>query len=100
STPYHHILSLHDALPICDYLVCSAYKFFGPHVGILWGKRQLLEDLPAYKVRPVPDRLPDRWMTGTQNHEGLAGVVAAVDYLADRSEEHTSELQSPDHLVC
>jgi cysteine desulfurase family protein (TIGR01976 family) len=67
----------------CDYLVCSAYKFFGPHVGILWGKRQLLEDLPAYKVRPVPDRLPDRWMTGTQNHEGLASVAAAVDYLAD-----------------
>jgi selenocysteine lyase/cysteine desulfurase len=63
--------------------VCSAYKFFGPHVGILWGKRRLLEELPAYKVRPVPDQLPDRWMTGTQNHEGLAGVTAAVDYLAD-----------------
>jgi selenocysteine lyase/cysteine desulfurase len=66
----------------CDALACSAYKFFGPHVGILWARRELLEELPAYKVRPVPDVLPDRWMTGTQNHEGLAGVVAALDYLA------------------
>jgi len=66
----------------CDALACSAYKFFGPHVGILWARRSLLEELPAYKLRPVPETLPDRWMTGTQNHEGLAGVVAAVDYLA------------------
>ncbi|HEV3446137.1 MAG TPA: aminotransferase class V-fold PLP-dependent enzyme [Gemmataceae bacterium] len=66
----------------CDALACSAYKFFGPHVGILWSRRSLLEELPAYKLRPVPETLPDRWMTGTQNHEGLAGVVAAVDYLA------------------
>ena len=67
----------------CDFLACSAYKFFGPHVGILYGKRHLMESLPAYKLRPAPDTLPDRWMTGTQNHEGLAGVPAAVDYLAD-----------------
>jgi cysteine desulfurase family protein (TIGR01976 family) len=67
----------------CDFLACSAYKFFGPHVGVLWGRRALLEALPAYKLRPAPDTLPDRWMTGTQNHEGLAGVPAAVDYLAD-----------------
>jgi cysteine desulfurase family protein (TIGR01976 family) len=66
----------------CDFLACSAYKFFGPHVGILWGKRALLEELPAYKLRPAPDSLPGRWMTGTQNHEGLAGVAAAVEYLA------------------
>src|SRR5207302_5124209 len=65
----------------CDFLACSAYKFFGPHVGLLWGRRRLLEELPAYKLRPASDRLPDRWMTGTQNHEGLAGVAAAVDYL-------------------
>src|SRR5439155_9491408 len=65
----------------CDFLACSAYKFFGPHVGVLWGKQPLLEQLPAYKLRPVPETLPDRWMTGTQNHEGLAGVVAAIDYL-------------------
>jgi cysteine desulfurase family protein (TIGR01976 family) len=66
----------------CDFLACSAYKFFGPHVGVLWGRKELLTQLPAYKVRPAPDTLPDRWMTGTQNHEGLAGVAAAVDYLA------------------
>jgi cysteine desulfurase family protein (TIGR01976 family) len=67
----------------CDFLACSAYKFFGPHVGVLWGRRELLESLPAYKVRPAPETLPDRWMTGTQNHEGLAGVAAAVEYLAE-----------------
>lgn len=61
-----------------DFLVCSAYKFFGPHVGVLWGRAELLESLPAYKVRPASDR----WETGTQNHEGLAGTLAAVDYLA------------------
>jgi cysteine desulfurase family protein (TIGR01976 family) len=66
----------------CDFLGCSAYKFFGPHVGVLWARRALLEELPAYKLRPAPDALPGRWMTGTQNHEGLAGVTAAVDYLA------------------
>jgi cysteine desulfurase family protein (TIGR01976 family) len=67
----------------CDALACSAYKFFGPHVGVLWGKRALLEELAPYKLRPVPDALPDRWMTGTQNHEGIAGVAAAVAYLAE-----------------
>jgi cysteine desulfurase family protein (TIGR01976 family) len=67
----------------CDFLACSAYKFFGPHVGILWGRRELLEHLPAYKVKPSSDALPGQWMTGTQNHEGLAGVAAAVDYLAE-----------------
>jgi cysteine desulfurase family protein (TIGR01976 family) len=67
----------------CDFLACSTYKFFGPHVGILWGRRALLGEWPAYKVRPAPEALPGRWMTGTQNHEGLAGVTAAVDYLAD-----------------
>jgi cysteine desulfurase family protein (TIGR01976 family) len=66
----------------CDFLACSAYKFFGPHVGILWGKHEHLRHLPAYKLRPATDDLPGRWMTGTQNHEGLAGVVAAIDYIA------------------
>src|SRR5208282_709350 len=66
----------------CDFLACSAYKFFGPHVGILWGRAELLESLPCYKVRPSPMELPGKWMTGTQNHEGLAGVDAAVGYLA------------------
>ncbi|HKI32789.1 MAG TPA: cysteine desulfurase-like protein [Gemmataceae bacterium] len=72
----------------CDFLACSAYKFFGPHVGILWGKPSLLASLPAYKVRPAPDRPPDRWMTGTQNHEGIAGVAAAVEYLGEIGERH------------
>jgi cysteine desulfurase family protein (TIGR01976 family) len=66
----------------CDFLVCSAYKFFGPHVGILWGRRQLLEDVRPYKLRPAPEALPGRWMTGTQNHEGIAGAAAAVEYMA------------------
>jgi cysteine desulfurase family protein (TIGR01976 family) len=67
----------------CDFLACSAYKFFGPHTGLLWGKRELMEKLAAYKVRPAPDSLPGKWMTGTQSHESLAGVLAAIDYLAD-----------------
>jgi cysteine desulfurase family protein (TIGR01976 family) len=67
----------------CDFLTCSAYKFFGPHVGILWGRRELLEELPAYKVRPAPDAPPAKWMTGTQNHEGLAGLCGTLDYLLD-----------------
>lgn len=67
----------------CDFLACSAYKFFGPHIGILWGRRSLLEELPAYKLRPASDVLPEKWMTGTQNHECIAGTLAAIDYLAD-----------------
>jgi cysteine desulfurase family protein (TIGR01976 family) len=66
----------------CDFLCCSAYKFFGPHVGVLYGKRDFLQDLPAYKVRPCPQTLPDRWMTGTQNFAAIAGSGAAVEYLA------------------
>jgi cysteine desulfurase family protein (TIGR01976 family) len=67
----------------CDYVACSAYKFFGPHVGILWGRPELMESLAAYKVRPAGDGIPDKWMTGTQNHEGIAGVLEAIEYLAD-----------------
>lgn len=66
-----------------DFVAFSAYKFFGPHQGILWGKRELLEALEAYKVRPAPTHLPGKWMTGTQSHEGIMGAKAAVDYLAD-----------------
>ncbi|MBE9170087.1 cysteine desulfurase-like protein [Pleurocapsales cyanobacterium LEGE 06147] len=65
----------------CDSLTCSAYKFFGPHVGILYGKREHLALLKPYKVRPASDLVPSRWETGTLNHEGLAGVVATIDYL-------------------
>ena len=77
----------HDLMDVsqwdCDFLVCSAYKFFGPHVGILWGKRPLFESLAPYKLRPAPADLPGKWMTGTQNHEAIVGTMAAVDYLAD-----------------
>lgn len=66
----------------CDYLVCSAYKFFGPHQGILWGRSELLSALEPYKVRPAPDELPWCFEPGTQSHEGIAGVAAAVDYFA------------------
>lgn len=64
----------------CDFLVSSAYKFFGPHAGILYGKRELLEKLFAYKVRPATNELPGKFETGTQNHEGIAGVWGAVEY--------------------
>jgi len=67
----------------CDFLAASAYKFFGPHVGMVWGRTELLEELTAYKVRPSSNELPGKWMTGTQNHEGIAGVLAAIEYLAD-----------------
>ena len=67
----------------CDFLCCSAYKFFGPHIGILYGKRELLQSLPAYKLRPSPNNIPGRWMTGTQSHESICGAAAAVDYLAN-----------------
>jgi cysteine desulfurase family protein (TIGR01976 family) len=66
----------------CDFLACSAYKFFGPHQGILWGRREILELLEPYKVRPAPDSIPGAFETGTQSHEGMAGTAAAVDYFA------------------
>jgi cysteine desulfurase family protein (TIGR01976 family) len=69
----------------CDLLVCSAYKFFGPHVGILYGKLDLLDRLSAYKVRPADNRPPYKFETGTLNHEGIAGTRAAVEYLAQIS---------------
>lgn len=67
----------------CDFLVCSSYKFFGPHMGVLYGKREHLERLRPYKVRPAHDEIPDRWETGTQAHELIAGIGAAVEYIAD-----------------
>jgi len=67
----------------CDFLVCSPYKFFGPHMGTLYGKREHLLRFRPYKVRPAPDSLPDRWETGTQVQELIVGIGAAVDYLAE-----------------
>lgn len=66
----------------CDFLLCSSYKFFGPHAGIMWGRFDLLESLPVYKVRPSKDKPPDRWETGTPAFELIAGIGAAVEYLA------------------
>src|SRR4026207_1050259 len=64
-----------------DFLVCSSYKFFGPHAGALYGKYDLLDELKAYKVRPASNELPYKFETGTQNHEGIAGVLGALEYL-------------------
>ena len=72
----------------CDFLACSGYKFFGPHLGILYGKRDQLQRLRPYKLRACTEQLPDRWETGTQNHEGLAGLIAAIDYIADAGRHH------------
>ena len=64
----------------CDFLVCSSYKFFGPHAGALYGRYDLLDELKAYKVRPASNDLPYKFETGTQNHEGIAGVLGALEY--------------------
>lgn len=65
----------------CDFLACSSYKFYGPHAGILFGRRELLEALPFPKLAPSPDTSPERVETGTQNHEGIAGIRATIDFL-------------------
>ena len=70
----------------CDFLVCSAYKFFGPHQGILYGRAELLEALDPYKLRTATNEIPGRFETGTQSHEGMAGTTAAVDYFASIGE--------------
>src|SRR5207245_6637026 len=66
----------------CDFLACSAYKFYGPHIGILYGRHDLLDSLDFPKLIPASDSAPERAETGTQNHEGIAGAAAAVDFLA------------------
>ena len=66
----------------CDFLACSAYKFHGPHVGVLYGRGELLRSLDVPKLRPAPDSAPERLETGTQNHEGMVGTAAAIDFLA------------------
>jgi cysteine desulfurase family protein (TIGR01976 family) len=66
----------------CDILACSAYKLYGPHVGVLYGKHDLLRDLDVPKLRPAPETAPERMETGTQNHEGIVGAAAAVEFLA------------------
>jgi cysteine desulfurase family protein (TIGR01976 family) len=71
----------------CDFLVCSTYKFFGPHMGVLFGKREHLQRLRPYKVRPLTDAIPNRWEWGTLNHECIAGITACVDYIASLGNE-------------
>jgi cysteine desulfurase family protein (TIGR01976 family) len=77
-----------------DFLACSSYKFFGPHQGILFGKREQLQRLRPYKLRVCSEKLPDRWETGTQNHECMAGVTAAIDYIAEVGRHHSSEVHT------
>lgn len=77
----HHPVDV-DALG-CDFLACSAYKFYGPHVGVLFGRGDLLQALDVPKLEPAPDDAPDRVETGTQNHEGIVGAAAAVNFLAE-----------------
>ena len=69
----------------CDLLACSAYKFYGPHVGVLYGRRALIETLDVPKLLPAPDDSPGRLETGTLNHEGIVGAARAVEYLASLS---------------
>ncbi len=75
----------------CDYVACSPYKFFGPHLGVLWGRSQRMATLPVHKVRPASDATPHRWMTGTQSHEAIAGTAAAIEYIADLGREVSGE---------
>ena len=77
----------------CDFLVCSTYKFFGPHMGVLYGKREHLKRLHPYKVRPNTDNIPNCWEWGTLNHECIAGIKACVDYW----EELGRRAQARDH---
>src|SRR5246127_2725440 len=67
----------------CDFLACSTYKFFGPHMGVLFGKRQHLQRFRPYKVRPLTEAIPMRWEWGTLNHECIAGITACVEYISD-----------------
>jgi len=78
----------------CDFLVCSSYKFFGPHAGALYGKYDLLNELKAYKVRPASNELPYKFETGTQNHEGIAGVLGALEYLEWLGREFGADYES------
>jgi selenocysteine lyase/cysteine desulfurase len=73
----------------CDFLACSAYKFYGPHIGALYCRHDLLESLDAPKLEPAPDEGPERLETGTQNHEGMVGTAAAIDFLASLSQGAT-----------
>ncbi|HSA57809.1 MAG TPA: cysteine desulfurase-like protein [Gemmatimonadaceae bacterium] len=82
-------LAAHAAIDVgtmeCDFLACSSYKFYGPHAGVLFGRSERLAALDVPKLEPAPDAIPERFETGTQNHEGIVGTAAAVDFLASLS---------------
>jgi cysteine desulfurase family protein (TIGR01976 family) len=80
----------------CDLLAMSGYKFFGAHIGVVYGRHDLLESLPAYKVRPASNQPPGKFETGTQNHEGIAGTLAAVNHLAEIGRQYGGEFE--DHF--
>jgi cysteine desulfurase family protein (TIGR01976 family) len=82
----------------CDFLVASAYKFFGPHQGILWGREELLNETFSYKVRPAGNDLPHKFETGTLSHEGIAGTLGAVEYLASHGEKPGSSGKTYAHM--
>ncbi len=77
----------------CDFLAMSGYKFFGTHIGAVYGRHDLLESLPAYKVRPATNEPPGKFETGTQNHEGIAGTLAAVNHLAAIGRQYGAEFE-------
>ena len=83
----HNLLDVKDIG--CDFLACSAYKFYGPHIGVMYGRRELLEKIDFPKVRPAPDSAPERIETGTLNHEGMVGAAAAVDFIASLGRGNT-----------
>lgn len=87
----HELVDVHELG--CDFLACSAYKFYGPHVGVLFGRRELLERVDVPKLVPAPDTAPERLETGTQNHEGIVGAGAAVEFLASLCSEPLSRRQ-------
>jgi cysteine desulfurase family protein (TIGR01976 family) len=77
----------------CDFLACSAYKFYGPHIGVLYGRKEILESVDFPKLQPAPNNAPERAETGTQSHESIAGAAAAVDFLASLSGGETRREQ-------
>ena len=83
----------------CDFLACSAYKFYGPHIGVLWGKRDRIEALDAPRLDPAPQESPERLETGTQNHEGIVGAAAAIDFLASLAPPGPGQRSRRDSLV-
>jgi cysteine desulfurase family protein (TIGR01976 family) len=82
----------------CDFLVASAYKFFGPHQGILWGREELLNETFSYKVRPAGNDLPHKFESGTLSHEGMAGTLGAIEYLASHGEKPGSSGKTYAHM--